>query len=172
MIVDVKDNFFQPYKFNKIKTLMCGKSFPWFFNDGVNALAEPHNFQFTHLLCIDDGINQTRESLMWENFRDIFMARMKIKKVYRIKANLTTKTVFHKGAGYHLDYNKNEHPGNLITSILYMNTNNGYTKFKKGGKVKSVANRMVTFDSNLEHDGYTCTNEERRIVVNFNYIPL
>ena len=58
---------------------------------------------------------------------------------------------------------------NVTTAILYINTNNGYTKFKKGGKVKSVANRVVIFDSNLEHMGYACTNEKRRIVVNFNY---
>ena len=55
------------------------------------------------------------------------------------------------------------------TAILYINTNNGYTKFKKGGKVKSVANRMLIFDSQLEHAGVTCTDALRRVVVNFNY---
>ena len=43
-------------------------------------------------------------------------------------------------------------------------------KVKKGGKVvKSVANRLVKFDSNLEHTGYTSTNKKRRVVINFNY---
>ena len=52
---------------------------------------------------------------------------------------------------------------------LSLNTCNGYTKFKKSGKVKSVANRMVIFDSNLEHQGVTCTDKKRRVVINFNY---
>ena len=53
-----------------------------------------------------------------------------------------------------------------------MNTCNGYTKLKKGGKVKSVANRMLIFDSDLEHAGFTCTDEQNRVVVNFNYTEL
>ena len=35
------------------------------------------------------------------------------------------------------------------TSILYMNTNNGYTIFENGDKVESVENRLVTFPNNL-----------------------
>ena len=57
----------------------------------------------------------------------------------------------------------------IKTSIYYVNTNNGWTHIKGHGKVKSVANRMVTFDSNQYHAGVTCTNEERRVVVNFNW---
>ena len=45
----------------------------------------------------------------------------------------------------------------------------GWTQFKKGGKVKSVANRMVIFDNNLLHAGVTCTDEKCRVVMNFNY---
>ena len=37
----------------------------------------------------------------------------------------------------------------LTTSIFYVNTNNGYTKFEDGSIVESVANRMLIFDSNL-----------------------
>ena len=45
----------------------------------------------------------------------------------------------------------------------------GWTQFKKGGKVKCVENRMVIFDSNLEHTGFSCTDQKRKVVVNFNY---
>ena len=41
--------------------------------------------------------------------------------------------------------------------------------FKKGGKVKCIENRLVTFDSNLEHAGVTCTDKKRKVVINFNY---
>jgi hypothetical protein len=55
----------------------------------------------------------------------------------------------------------------INTGILYINTNNGYTKFKNGKKIKSKKNQYVEFDSKLEHTGSTCTDEDRRIVINF-----
>ena len=55
------------------------------------------------------------------------------------------------------------------TSIFYVNTNNGYTKFEDGTKVESVANRMVTFPTNMKHTGTSCTDEKMRIVINFTY---
>jgi len=36
-------------------------------------------------------------------------------------------------------------------------------------KVESVANRLVEFDSNLEHTGSSCTDENIRVVINLNY---
>ena len=62
-----------------------------------------------------------------------------------------------------------EKPKQWTTSIFYINTNNGYTKFENGEKVESVANRMVTFSTNLKHTGTSCTDERTRVVINFNY---
>ena len=75
--------------------------------------------------------------------------------------------MFHDKGGYHIDGYDCSH-----TSIYYVNTNNGYTKFKKGGKVKSVENRMVIFDSDDWHQGFTCTDQQRRVLINFNFDKL
>ena len=58
----------------------------------------------------------------------------------------------------------------MTTSVFYINTTNGWTQFKNGDKVKSVSNRIVTFDSNLIHQGVTTTDEKRKVVINFNYL--
>ena len=50
-----------------------------------------------------------------------------------------------------------------------MNTNNGYTLFENGTKIESVANRMITFPTNMKHTGTSCTDENTRVVINFNY---
>ena len=50
-----------------------------------------------------------------------------------------------------------------------MNTNNGGTKFEDCTFVNSVSNRMVTFDCSLKHAPVSCTDVDRRIVVNINY---
>ena len=56
------------------------------------------------------------------------------------------------------------------TAILYINTNNGYTEFENGEKVESVANRVVMFPSNTKHRGITQTDEQTRILINFNFL--
>ena len=75
--------------------------------------------------------------------------------------------------GLHIDVTDAETNkiGHLMkTSILYMNTNDGYTKFEDGTKVESVANRMVTFPNSMKHTGTTTSNSEYRLVINFNYV--
>ena len=51
-----------------------------------------------------------------------------------------------------------------------MNDNNGYTLFEDGTKVESKENRVVIFDSQMRHAGIPCTDEKRRVVINFNFI--
>jgi hypothetical protein len=99
--------------------------------------------------------------------------------LWRIKANLLTKTPtiveneFHHDIDSFDDENrKTIFPKKLeqwTTSIFYVNSNNGYTKFEDGTKVESVANRMATFPANLKHTGTSCTEKKTRVVVNFNY---
>ena len=55
------------------------------------------------------------------------------------------------------------------TSILYINSNNGYTKFETGASFESIGNRLVTFPANLKHTGSSCSDEKVKIVINFNY---
>ena len=96
---------------------------------------------------------------------DPVLSYLNCQELKRVKANLNIKTLFHRKSGYHIDWE------NVTTAVYYLNTNNGWTEFEKGGKVKSVANRIVIFDSNLKHQGVTCTDEKRRVVLNFNYVP-
>jgi hypothetical protein len=51
-----------------------------------------------------------------------------------------------------------------------MNTNNGKTIFKNGKQINSIENRIVIFDSNLQHTGTSHTDTKRRVLINFNYI--
>ena len=58
---------------------------------------------------------------------------------------------------------------NCFTSILYLNTNDGYTEFENGTKIESIENRLITFPLSYRHTGTTCTNNPFRVVINFNY---
>ena len=155
----VIDNFLPSYQFKILERMMRSPEFPWYYNDGILKTHEPHKYQFTHTFYNhNDGTKSYYYSLL-----DACQNKLGVKKLVRIKANLNPRTLFHKKAGYHIDFK------DIMTAVYYVNTNNGWTKFKKGGRVKSVANRVVIFDSNLEHSGVTCTDEKRRMVINFNY---
>ena len=92
----------------------------------------------------------------------------------KIKANLLTRTPNIIENTFHIDESgwPEEKLKRLTTSIFYVNTNNGYTKFEDGTKVESIANRMVTFPTNMKHKGTSCTDKQTRIIINFNYYTL
>ena len=88
--------------------------------------------------------------------------------ILRIKANMTRRTDTIIEHGYHIDY-KEKIPPNALTSIFYVNTNNGYTKFEDGTIIESIANRFISFPAELRHTGTTCTDKNNRLVIYFNY---
>ena len=164
------DNFLPDYQFKQLESIFLGDMFPWYWNetivypyeDGYNE----KDYQFTHILF--DKRSNGQESNHYPLVRDTVFRYLGINECYRIKMNLNPRTLFNKSGGWHVDFEAVPEIKN--TAVYYLNTCNGYTKFKKGGKVKSVANRMVIFDSQIYHQGYTCTDQKRRVVMNFNWI--
>ena len=158
MKVQVIDNFLPSYNFKQIESVLMGENFSWFYNpDAVTGpYAKKENmFQFTH-----------RHKPQYMPLVEPSLSRLGVSQLFRVKANLLSRTTFNRSTGYHVDYpDKNYYK----SAILYVNTNNGWTHIKEYGKVKSVANRIVIFDGNLEHVGYTCTDKKTRVVINFNY---
>ena len=175
MKILVIDDFLPDPYFKQIENLLMGQNLSWYWNDGIlNDRSNPGFFknsdlyQFIHILYNVDrgGINSDYYPLF-----DMMQKELRVKRLDRIKINLNPKTVFHRKSGFHSDQRciSEGFGQHQKTAIFYVNTNNGWTEFKKGGKVKSIANRIVVFDSNLEHTGVTCTDEKRRVVINFNY---
>jgi hypothetical protein len=168
MTFEVIDNFISDYHFKLLTNTLLGDKFPWYFNDHVVDRRDGR-YQFTHGLQSTMGLSPYPDQ---EEFSDHYplvlpiLQKLKATRVFRVKANLNPKTFFHRRAQYHIDIDSPE----MKTAIFYMNTCNGWTKFKKGGRVKSVANRVVTFHHKVEHAGVTCTDEPRRVVINLNYV--
>lgn len=92
----------------------------------------------------------------------------------RIKANLQLAQLERIRSEYHWDYtNFNGEPGrNMMVGIYYVNTNDGYTEFRDGTIVESVANRFVLFPNELDHRSVSQLDVKERVVINFNmYMP-
>lgn len=89
--------------------------------------------------------------------------------VWRIKANLSIQQSHITEAGMHIDPPAKTKHTTMITSIYYLNTNNGYTKLEDGTKIPSVDNQILFSDGSKKHCSTTTTNSTARfnIVINF-----
>lgn len=165
MSIDIVDNFLEYDEFKKIQSFMLSPEFPWFFNKGVveKETNEKDMFQFTHTFWDSNLGGQTSPFLI--NLEKL-VDKINPEKIHRIKANLVTRGDNHIIHGYHTDYHA---PFKCTTAVLYINTNNGFTIFKDGSKAESLENRFVAFDSDIEHSGSNCTDENIRCVININY---
>ena len=163
----IEDNFLDQEEFNKLQTLMLGNtSFAWVYNDAIDYRGQKDKFQFTHMFYKE----AVPRSPFIEQMNPI-LNKLNPVSIFRIKANLLTRTPTIVENEFHVDLNdlSEEKLKQWTTSIFYINTNNGYTEFEDGTKVESVANRIVTFPANMKHTGTSCTDEKRRVVMNFIY---
>lgn len=156
----VINNFIEKKEFKKLKEQIFNIYFPWYLQKGVNYDQDGH-FQFTHIFIDNEKINSNFISILNPVFEKI-----KLKKLTYVKLNLITKTEKIIEHGFHTDVDKKI---NCKTAILYINDNNGYTKFKDENIITSEENKFISFDSNKEHTGSSCTDKEYRVVLNLNY---
>ena len=155
-------------QFQGISDIMFSDKFPWFYQD---HLVHPHQantderlqIQFVHKFHEVSNIVTGPE--LWNMLIPIFTV-LQPHTFLRVKANnipSQSEIVTH---GMHCDVSVPL----SYTAIFYCNTNNGYTEFKDGDKVPSVANSMVIFPSYMEHSGSTCTDVRSRVNININYV--
>jgi hypothetical protein len=154
------NDYLNKEEFINIKNLLINNNFPWYLNEVLDKKIE-EEFQFTHTFYDNFVIKSD-----YFNHLNNILSILKPKALIRIKSNLLTRTNEIIEHGYHVDTEANHSK----TAIFYVNTNDGYTKFKDGELIKSEENKLIIFDSNQEHTGTTCTDKLFRIVINFVYV--
>ena len=172
----IEDNFLDQEKFDELQTLMMGKNFFWFYADVIDYKGQKDRFMFYHMFQ-DVNMRMRQKNIFGRPTSAFYqilgpiLNKINLLALWRIKANLLTRTPNIVENEFHFDIGgiPEEKLKQWTTSIFYMNTNNGYTIFEDGAKVESVANRMITFPSNMKHRGTSCTDEKTRVVINFNY---
>ncbi len=159
--IDIKiiDNFLEKTDFKNLQNIILGDNFPWYFNDFKSDGVDIANYQFTHTIIRNGQVTSD-----FIRYIDCFFKKINTSEFKRIKLNLTTRTEKIFNHKFHTDFK------DCTTSIFYFNTTNGKTTFKTGEEVDCVENRMITFNSNLEHAAMSHTNEKIRVVMNLNYL--
>ena len=165
----IEDDLLDQKEFEYLQDLIMGRDIAWYYQDGIDFenVETENEFMLTHIFYF----RSVPCSSHFNDIETIFLEKIDPISLWRIKANLLTKTSNIVENSFHTDLMaiSEEKLKQWTTSIFYVNTNNGYSKFEDGTKVESVANRMVTFPANIKHHGTSCTDEKRRIVINFNY---
>ena len=163
MDLKIYDDFLPEEEFKKIENNLMGHMFPWFYTYKITESDQKQKhpsfqYQFCHIFFGDHQITSNFFPLL-----EPVLNKLDAKALIRIKANCIPKTFEIVNHGFHIDMKNNR------TAILFINSNDGYTEFKFGKTVESKRSRLIEFDSNLLHRGSTCTDQQIRVNINFNY---
>lgn len=109
-------------------------------------------------------------------YMEVLYKRLNCWKMLLMRANCTFTASENFVGKWHNDLDTHPHDHNsgnpeAKTCVLYLNRNNGGTKFKDSGEfVQSECNRAVIFPGHLQHAGVWCTDKKLRFVLNINYV--
>tara|TARA_B100000886_G_C20242992_1_gene415383 strand:+ start:55 stop:648 length:594 start_codon:yes stop_codon:yes gene_type:complete len=104
------------------------------------------------------------------SYFEVLYKTLNVKKMLLIRTNCTHAASENFISDWHTDLGDHPDKGKSKTCILYLNRNNGGTKFKESGEfVQSEPNRAVIFNGTTEHAGVWCTDKKLRFVLNINY---
>lgn len=162
--IKVIDDFLEKEIFDKIYNFITSRSFPWYINNGL-VYENDGGFMINH--CFHKH-NQSSEYI---GLLEPIINKLNANFLTRAQINLVPKENVIKESGFHYDAQKanGEPRSDRTVAILYFNTNDGYTYFENGFKVKSVANRIAIFNNTIKHGGTNCTDENYRLVLNMVY---
>ena len=164
MIRRIIDDALPAEDYKNLEYLVLGSDIDWKLHNGtVGPSTNVGDWRFTHIIYHQRADLNTEYKF---NFMPVFnyldvMSLISCKLNCDIYTTEPTQRPWHRDQGIHADC--------TFTSILYFNDCNGKTTFKDGFSVESKRNRMLIFNSELEHAGITQTNTPRRYVLNTNF---
>ena len=157
----VIDNYLSEDNHLRLKDILESNNFAWYFQKRSVNLKDNNkfDFHFGHNFYFNDNVTSD-----YFKFLNPIIEKLEVNSLIRIKGNLNVVTSKPVNSKPHKDQ-----PFDCKVALYYLNTNNGYTVINNK-KVKSIKNRIVLFDSSVEHYGVTCTDEPIKVVINFNYV--
>ena len=168
----IKDNFLVARVHDNLFKTITSPNFPWYYQNSMtrhlNYLkGQQDNPYFSHLFYSD---HQPLSNYYEDIVTPLIITLGNVKSIMVVRANLYIKKDRVYSSRFHTDDCEGVNKYNHKTAIFYVNRNNGYTKFEDGKKVESIPNRMLIFDASLKHCAVTQMDDDRRIVININYI--
>ena len=156
---EVVDNFLPAEYFKDLFSLISGDSFPWYFGSHVADKSDIKDFYFIHTFYNHYIVGSNK----FENLTLLL-------QILNPKALLRIRALQYIGRDKLTEHAKHaDYPFLHKTCVLYLNTNDGFTRLQDGTCVKSVENRALFFDGSSLHNSTNCTSDRRRLVLTVNY---
>ena len=152
-------NFLESKTHKTISDIVFSNKFPLFFNATTGGRNDTSDYMFSHVFYQHGEQNSVF-------FNDVVMpllGKLSFSNFIRAKLNFYTKKPKHIQTAYHVDF-----PNKHQVALYSINTNNGYTLFENGDRIKSVANQLVLFDGRLKHCSVNQTDQNVRVNININ----
>ena len=162
----VIDNFLPNDVFANIYKVIIEDNLNWAFVNHVafeNEEQKLWNYFYSHMAYDDDRPWSSLYDMVFPFVEQVNKIDL-VRSIMRIKVNAYPHTPELKLHQKHTDFDF-AHKG----AILYLNTCDGYTGCQ-GEKVYSVANRVLLHDPSIPHYSTTTTTDQRRVIINLNYI--
>jgi len=153
----IQHNFLDTNVFDTFFKSIKDESFPWF--RGYKVEDDKKQIQLRHVFLHPEY----GASPYYDIVKPILI---NFDNVVKVKLNLTFSSGTQDIGGWHYDYDKTT---NIKIAVLYLNTNNGYTKLNDGTQILSEKNKLAVFD-NVNHTDVTQTDTTERFVLNIGYI--
>jgi len=172
--IEIIDNFLEQDNFIELQKFFMSPRSQWRFIDFVVSKDQDnqkkdgyfvHSFRDLHPVTYKDRFPISPNYDVLYNLLDKLAKKINFKQILRIRSSLFTRRGRPHPDAFHVDY-KFDHK----VCIFYVNTNNGYTLFKDGEKVESVANRLLIFDGLKEHATVVQSDTSARYIININVL--
>ena len=160
--LEIKDNFLDNKHLIQVDELIDDPYFAWYLHE-EQVVGENDGCWFSHLIYEFDE----PKSVFCDPVIKIFKNYLRYVYLYRITVNLLLKQENPSISAFHTDFGDEI---KITTAIFYLNTNNGYTEFENGDKIDCIRNRLIMFPVNTLHRAVGCTDVNKRIVLNFNFL--
>ena len=168
--ISIIDNFLAKEEFVSLARYLSDEEVPWHFSRFMVHPEEVSPGGFYHKVY---QANVPCSPIFTSHFLPI-LEQLNVVVLIRLRINLNLRLPEPYVFQFHTDVDdfSKDLITQVTTSILYINTNNGYTELEDGTKIESVANKLVSFPSNTKHRIVTQTDKQTRILINFNYLTI
>lgn len=157
---------------NEIERIFLDREFPWYYVDDVTHQQTDNNYGFYHGIFHEGRIiSNTYNLIMPILYQLCDKQEIKYDNVLRVRAGLITKSGYVGHHAPHVDYVNLNHK----TLLYYVNDSDGDTYFFDDDKnvvekITPKKGKCILFDGNILHASSSPSKNNRRIVINFNFI--
>ena len=167
----IVDDYLPDEYFKTLKdAIVLNEHFPWCRINELNVFqtTENRDVYFAHMIY-QHHTPKTQE----HNWNLVVPFLSQLEKTEKMHALIRVKVNYYNSTPEVVEHCKHyDYPAMPLPhkgAILYLNTNDGFTRLEDGTKIESIENRLLVFDASKMHNSTTTTSFEGRYNINVNY---